>query len=101
MNDKPILYEDKIKDRDNDFLYNKCVNQYHQLMNCQYKNKEYKNKINNLQSKIDNFNLFKIFLQERLLELKDNIERGINDFDAKDECEYILDKFTYFLKEDK
>lgn len=53
MNDKPILYEDKIKDRDNDFLYNKCVNQYHQLMNCQCKNKEYKNKINNLQSKID------------------------------------------------
>ena len=36
---------DKIKDRDNDFLYNKCVNQYHQLMNCQYKNRVYKQRI--------------------------------------------------------
>ena len=59
------------------------------------------NIIENLQFKIDNLNLFKMFLQERLLELKDNIERGVNDFDARDECEYILDKFTYFLKEDK
>ena len=58
-------------------------------------------KINNLQSKIDKVNLFKSFLQERLLELKDNIERGVADFDARDECEYILEQFIYFLEEDK
>ena len=47
------LFEEKMKYRDNEFLYNKCVKQYHQLMLSQYKNKEYKIKINNLQSKID------------------------------------------------
>ena len=57
--------------------------------------------INNLQSKIYNANLFKLFLQERLLELKDNIERGVADFDARNECEYILEQFIYFIKDDK
>ena len=44
MNNKPIIYEDKMKYRDNEFLYDKCVKQYHQLMLSQDKNKEYKNK---------------------------------------------------------
>lgn len=90
MNDKPILYEDKIKDRDNEFLYNKCVNQYHQLMNCQYKNKEYKNKINNLQSKIDKA----VEYLENNSYFKDNI---VKTMIFKDYSNGILD----ILKEDK
>lgn len=49
MSEKPITYEDKMKYRDNGFLYDKCVKQYHQLMLSQDKNREYKNIIANLQ----------------------------------------------------
>ena len=58
-------------------------------------------KVNNLQSKIDKINLFKLYLQERLLEHKDEIERGANEFDERDECEDILNEFINFFKEDK
>ena len=94
MNDKPILYEDKIKNKDNEFLYNKCVNQYHQLMNCQYKNKEYKNKINNLQFKIDKINEL---LEERKKEVEDIswVEMKVEDYIEE------INEIEDILKEDK
>ena len=55
--------------------------------------------IDNLQSKIYKINLFKLYLQERLLKHKDEIERGINEFDERDECENILNEFINFFKE--
>ena len=59
------------------------------------------NIVNNLQSKIDKINLFKLYLQERLLKHKDGIEKGSNEFDERNECEDILKEFINFFKEDK
>ena len=42
MNNRPITYEDKMKYRDNEFLYDKCCKQYHCIINYQYKMSEYK-----------------------------------------------------------
>jgi len=40
------IFEEKMKHRDDEFLYNKCIKQYHQLMLSQHKNKEYKSVLN-------------------------------------------------------
>ena len=42
MNNKPILFEDKMKYRDNEFLYDKCLKQHDCIMNYQWKMSKYK-----------------------------------------------------------
>ena len=46
MSDKPIVFEDKMKYRDNEFLYDKCIKQHDCIINYQWKMREYKEIIN-------------------------------------------------------
>lgn len=53
MSNKPITYEEKMKDRDTEFLYDKCVKQYHSIMNYQSQMCEYKSRIKELETKLN------------------------------------------------
>lgn len=52
---------------------------------------ELESALNNAQCKLDKF---QDFLINRHIELVNNVKNGINDFDARDECQYILDRYT-------
>lgn len=54
MDNKPILFEDKMKYRDNEFLYDKCIKQHDCIKNYQWKMREYKDIINRAIECIDN-----------------------------------------------
>ena len=73
------LFEEKMKYRDNEFLYNKCVKQYHQLMLSQHKNKEYKSKIESLEEDVE-------YWKEKYKELENSLN---NDYDPEIEVPEI------------
>lgn len=53
MNNKPLFFEDKMKYRDNEFLYDKCIKQHDCIKNYQWKMRKYKDIINKAIEYID------------------------------------------------
>ena len=95
MNNKPISYENKIKDRNNEFLYDKCVKQYHIIMNYQSKMREYKNRIRKLEEENKELNdLPFIKYQKAILKITEVLDTK-SIFIRKKKIKKILEEYYY------
>jgi chromosome segregation ATPase len=74
MSNKPITYEEKMKDRDNEFLYNKCVEQYHCIINYQSQMCEYKHRIKELEEKNKTFEDYNKDLNRKIDKLEEDLD---------------------------
>lgn len=69
-------YEERIKNRDNDWYYNKCICQYHFIIKSEWANRRYKEEIARLNKIID--------------ELEEYIQLKI--IRSENESDYIIDE---------
>lgn len=91
-----IPYEERIKNRSNEWYYNKCIRQYHFIIKSEGANQRYKEEIKRLNNIIDEFK------EELKISIKSmSLKSSESSLIIKSTLEIILDRLQELKKEGK
>lgn len=91
-----IPYEERIKNRSNDWYYNKCIRQYHFIIKSEGANQRYKEEIKRLNNIIDEFK------EEIKISIKSmSLKSSESSLIIKSTLEIILDRLQELKEEGK